>query len=72
MPGEMNGFDKEESLRVSNSFFSQNIFARQEGTNELNAAVPQLHQLLHNERLSPELLPFQFRLVDSITKQLSA
>jgi GINS complex subunit 4 len=25
---------------------------------------------LHNERLAPELLPFQFRLIDSISKQL--
>ena len=41
MPDEMNGFDRDEgNQRVSNAFFSQNIFARQEGTNELNAAVP--------------------------------
>ena len=55
---DMNGFDNQEP-RVNNSFFSQDIFALQENnTSELNAVVPQLHQLLHNERLSPELLPF--------------
>ena len=60
------------------SFFSQNPFTQFDGavhTNKfghitaeckLNETVPQLTQLLHNEKMSPELLPYQFKLVQDV------
>ena len=35
---------------------------------ELNPELPQLVQLLHNEKMSPELLPYQERLVHAVSK----
>jgi hypothetical protein len=56
------------------SFFSQNIlanFENQEHDCELKDHLPQLTQLLHNEKMAPELLPFQDKLVHAITSEVA-
>ena len=75
--GQFDDADDEEGAELQPSaFFSQMPYSSQQLINgrmgeEAPAEGIELHQmitLLHNERMAPELLPFQFKLVENILR----
>lgn len=65
---------QEEELAAPDSFFSQHILERvQDKADDCEFATPllQLSQLMHNEKMAADLLPYQEKLVRQVTDAIA-
>ena len=78
--GNENGEEEDNQAQIPSSFYSQVPYSSQMMLNnarggdeeeDQNLELFQMITLLHNEKMAPELLPFQFSLVEKVLRMIS-